>query len=372
MIGWCLIGEHPFAVRIPAFTMQSTLLSRVIHAVLFLILILNVRGQAQLYAPNSGAVGPSTTANVGIGTNAPGVALDVNGPVRSFAGSIDVRLQAGAAGAAGIGSFSNDPVLFFSAGAERMRLTTTGRLGIGTQSPAAMLHTHGPSDGMNFFFTTAGATASWNGGAYSDNSFRINQAGVASRLVIDSMGNVGVGTANPQAKLTVCGAYSTFVEAGGANAITCYPGNGGYNQLYSDYWSGTSALPLALGAYPSTRALVLLGNGNVGVGTTSPTQKLSVNGTVRAKEVIVDTGWPDFVFDEDYKLKTLSETEAFVRTEKHLPGIPSATDVAENGISVGEMQAKLLAKIEELTLHQIEQEKEIARLKARLVAVEAR
>jgi hypothetical protein len=75
--------------------------------------------------------------------------------------------------------------------------------------------------------------------------------------------------------------------------------------------------------------------------------------------VIVDTGWSDFVFDESYKLKALSETEAFVKSEKHLPGIPSAKEVAENGISVGEMQAKLLAKIEELTLHQIAQEKKL-------------
>jgi hypothetical protein len=78
----------------------------------------------------------------------------------------------------------------------------------------------------------------------------------------------------------------------------------------------------------------------------------------------VDSGWSDFVFDESYKLKALSETEAFIKAEKHLPGIPSAHEIAEHGVSVGEMQAKLLAKIEELTLHQIEEEKRIARLEA--------
>jgi hypothetical protein len=108
---------------------------------------------------------------------------------------------------------------------------------------------------------------------------------------------------------------------------------------------------------------VINGAGNVGIGTTNPTQKLSVKGTVRAQEVIVDTGWSDFVFDESYKLKALSETEAFVKTEKHLPGIPSAKEVAENGISIGDMQAKLLAKIEELTLHVIEQQKQIEAMK---------
>jgi hypothetical protein len=109
--------------------------------------------------------------------------------------------------------------------------------------------------------------------------------------------------------------------------------------------------------------------GNVGIGTTNPTQKLSVNGTVRAKEVIVDSGWSDFVFDKSYKLKALSETEAFIKAEKHLPNIPSAQEVAEHGVSVGEMQAKLLAKIEELTLHVIEQNKRQIAQGKELVAV---
>jgi hypothetical protein len=110
--------------------------------------------------------------------------------------------------------------------------------------------------------------------------------------------------------------------------------------------------------------------GNVGIGTTNPTQKLSVNGTVRAKEVIVDSGWSDYVFDESYELKALSETEAFIKAEKHLPDMPSARDVAEHGVSVGEMQAKLLAKIEELTLHVIEQQKQLAAQSARIERLE--
>jgi hypothetical protein len=138
-----------------------------------------------------------------------------------------------------------------------------------------------------------------------------------------------------------------------------------HNGLTANYdgWSyAEGALPsdttnvVTVGEYAG---IVYSNTGNVGIGTTNPTQKLSVKGTVRAQEVIVDTGWSDFVFDESYKLKALSETEAFVKSEKHLPGIPSAKEVAENGISVGEMQAKLLAKIEELTLHQIAQEKKL-------------
>ena len=69
------------------------------------------------------------------------------------------------------------------------------------------------------------------------------------------------------------------------------------------------------------------------------------------------TGWPDYVFAEDYELPTLGEIEAYINTHKHLPEIPSAQEVEENGLTLGEMNALLLKKIEELTLHTIEQEK---------------
>ncbi len=108
--------------------------------------------------------------------------------------------------------------------------------------------------------------------------------------------------------------------------------------------------------------MVLDNNGNVGIGTTNPTYPLSVNGTVRAKEVIVDTGWSDYVFKPEYHLASLHEVAGTIEKEGHLPGIPSAHEVAEHGISVGDMQAKLLAKVEELTLYVIDQEKRQERL----------
>lgn len=74
------------------------------------------------------------------------------------------------------------------------------------------------------------------------------------------------------------------------------------------------------------------------------------------------TGWSDYVFAEDYRLAPLSEIEAHIKEKKHLPGIPSAAEVADRGVNVGDMQARLLAKIEELTLHQIAQDKRIAAL----------
>jgi hypothetical protein len=112
--------------------------------------------------------------------------------------------------------------------------------------------------------------------------------------------------------------------------------------------------------------------GNVGIGTTNPTEKLSVNGKIRAKEVIVETaGWSDYVFADSYQLQPLAEVEQHIKTNKHLPGVPSAREVAEKGVSVGDMQAVLLAKIEELTLHVIAQQKSQISQEKRLQALEA-
>jgi len=108
-------------------------------------------------------------------------------------------------------------------------------------------------------------------------------------------------------------------------------------------------------------------NNNLGIGTTNPgTYKLAVNGKIRAKEVKVETGWADYVFKEDYDLPTLAEVERHIKEKGHLPNIPSANEVAKNGIQLGEMNKLLLEKIEELTLYTIQQQKEIEKLKTKI------
>jgi hypothetical protein len=111
--------------------------------------------------------------------------------------------------------------------------------------------------------------------------------------------------------------------------------------------------------------------GAVGIGTTTPgNYKLNVVGSVRANEVVVNTTGADYVFKDDYELKALEEVAEFIEKENHLPGIPSASEMQANGVGVSEIQSKLLSKIEELTLYLIEQNKQIAALKAKVIELE--
>jgi hypothetical protein len=105
-------------------------------------------------------------------------------------------------------------------------------------------------------------------------------------------------------------------------------------------------------------------NGSVGMGTlTTGTFKLAVEGKIGAREVQVTntTPWPDYVFLPDYKLRPLPEVEKFIKLYQHLPDVPSAEDV-KGGVELGKMNAVLLQKIEELTLHLIELNKKIEKL----------
>lgn len=99
---------------------------------------------------------------------------------------------------------------------------------------------------------------------------------------------------------------------------------------------------------------------------------LVTKGTVKATEMIVGTEeeiWPDYVFEDTYQLRPLKDLKTFIEQEGHLPGIPTAKDVAEDGHNLGLMSAKTLEKVEELTLYMIELKEENEALKAELDAL---
>jgi len=106
----------------------------------------------------------------------------------------------------------------------------------------------------------------------------------------------------------------------------------------------------------------ILNNGNVGIGTANPTHKLSVNGSIRAKEIKVESGWSDYVFYDDYDLPSLEEEEIFIEENGHLIGFESEEEM-QGEISLGNVSKRQQAKIEEIILHLIDLKKELNSVK---------
>jgi hypothetical protein len=105
--------------------------------------------------------------------------------------------------------------------------------------------------------------------------------------------------------------------------------------------------------------LVIDALGNVGIGTLTPREALSVNGNIRAKQVKVEAlNWPDYVFKKDYQLPSLSSVKSYIDQNQHLPDMPSEQEITQDGVNLGEMNKLLVKKVEELTLYLIEKDQE--------------
>jgi hypothetical protein len=324
-----------------------------LHRVTFLAIVMLAMpgaGVAQ-WATQSGGAVTYTGGNVGIGTTSPGQALTV---VSSQFATTQIQNVATESrvyfdGAANTGA----DLIFQENGVSQFSIYTYG----------------GSTAGLGFYPNDGGT----------------------STMFLTNAGNVGIGTTTPRSTGYVPSGWldtagGIFISNGanvGATSFastTTFPPNGGLIALNKsnsqgeiDFFnlSGTGSDGGFAFYDRDTPLMRIMKGGNVGIGTLSPQYPLSVNGIIQAKEVIVNTGWSDYVFDASYRLAPLTEVAEYVEANHHLPGMPSSGEVAEKGIGVGEIESKLLAKIEELTLHMIEADRENRALRERVQKLES-
>ncbi len=266
-------------------------------------------------------------------------------------------------------------------------------VGIGTTTPTAKLDVAGDlylTSGSRVFkgaawvSNAAGSLANFlanDVGFYGVSGSHLQfVTGQQDRMRITGSGNVGIGTTSPRGRLDVTGGdtYLTDNTNAGTGQSIFLPGhiylspyNGSnvtYLQARRQDNSGTTSLRLR--TYNNgvlTEAMQIQGNGNVGIGTVAPTEKLEVVGNLKANGVILNIGtFPDYVFENDYRLMPLNEVERYIKTHKHLPGFPSGAEVIESGANLGQLNTLLVEKVEELTLHTIAQEKQLETLTGEL------
>lgn len=216
-------------------------------------------------------------------------------------------------------------------GAPRMVLTANGYFGFGTTNPSNIISIYGTSDhssGLQFMrLTNASSAAASNGKVLS----------------LDANGNV----------------ILVEDDQGGLLNWTM-EGNAGINPS-SHFFGTTDAEPLVIKSNNIER-MRIAANGNISIGTDNAQgYRFAVNGDAIFTKIKVKlySAWPDYVFNTNYNLMPLNQLESFILANRHLPGLPTAEEVEKDGVDLGETQKILLEKIEELTLHLIEQDKMI-------------
>ena len=275
----------------------------------------------------------------------------LNGTVSNFSHN-GITYQSGGGGGAAIGfsrgGASETAIDFYTNSTNipgniyhRMRISSEGKVGVGTDSPQSNLHVVG--NGSNK-----------DGG----NINRYNVEG----LIVEAMSNGRSTTVGAELEFVIPANTDGSNEWGQGRIITV-AGNSASSDATGKMIFGTRRMFDKNGTGQEWfygDDIVIDGHGNIGIGTLTPQEKLSVNGKIRAQEIKVEVaGWPDYVFARNYTLPTLQETENHIKEKGHLPGIPSAAEIKANGVDLGEMNAKLLQKIEELTLYIIELEKRV-------------
>ncbi len=262
---------------------------------------------------------------------------------------------------------------FVDAGSGGNLYTLSNKVGIGTPAPKASLHIRdGVAETKVGTFDFAGIPAVGLRASNRTNSINMvindHAGGLVSNkgLIIgsvsdDSSGFNGLFTfpggdgSGPKDDLvSLASAENVAIEIFG-------PANPG--RANKIYYTAQKHMFRPAGGAPGQNYVVINQNGALGIGELDPgSYKLNVKGDIRADEIVVRFTGADFVFNDNYRLRPLKEVEEYISENRHLPDIPSAEEVKARGAGLGEMQARLLQKVEELTLYVIAQNKRIERL----------
>ncbi|MCB9202630.1 MAG: chitobiase/beta-hexosaminidase C-terminal domain-containing protein [Flavobacteriales bacterium] len=290
--------------------------------------------------------------NVGVGTSTPTAKLDIDGNIK-----LSTPGSAWLSGKTGTGGITSSTQLSSGYYHPYLRQKTLS---------GHVVNIGGYKDVFGFFGYNKDRTI--NGYDYS--------------MVMDlTTGNIGIGKINPSERLDVYSGVSNKSGVRLSNLTSASPATANAKTIGVDNLGNIVTVDLPVvensNVWEVSNGKVSLKNGTdfVGIGTNNPDEKLTVKGTIHAEELKIDLegALADYVFEnyydgssnlnENYTMLSLDEVEAFTKENKHLPNVPSAKDIKENGMKVGEMANILLQKIEELTLYTIEQKKEIEALK---------
>ena len=189
------------------------------------------------------------------------------------------------------------------------------------------------------------------------------------RHLFVSDGNLGVGTTSPGGKLDVNAGSSYAIRTSTSNRYVIEVKNS--SDVGGGWWLANDPNgSFAIHENGVGDKLTINAGGNVGIGTTTPDSKLTVKGNIHSQEVKVDLAGavaPDYVFKKGYALTSLEELKNYIDQNKHLPEVPSAREMEEEGINLKEMNLILLKKVEELTLYQIESAEKITLLENEII-----
>ena len=374
-----------------------------------------------------GTANPSEKLAVLTGTNSLGIS--------HTDGTIKLGTYVGGAGTGGyFGTISNHPLYFMTAnGAAQMTLLQSGNVGIGTATPSSKLEVAGNNSSVlsvsqsgsgigGYFYSSSGnAVYGFSNSATQPAGYFLGTNALAA------MGNVGIGISAPTSPLSFAktggdkinlyqesagqvygmgigtgtlqiyspatrniafgtGSSAAFTQTMGLDAsgsLFIQGANAGYifkdrtDNTYGGWnWYANGGVA-SLYRYSSGGNLLSIdANGNMNLGATRNAvgYKLNVGGKIIAEEVRVNlqANWPDYVFAPNYALKPLPELESFIKANNHLPNMPAAAEVEKSGLAIGEMQTKMMEKIEELSLYIIQQNKTIELLKQQMEALQSK